>query len=327
MAKIRLFDSSYTLILNDGRIAIVKNNSLIIYNKYSFKEELCIKAKEEIFNISQLQNNNLIIIFEYFFMVCRLIKNNIHLIQKISFDNFPYDQYNIIKGSPEIIELSNIRFIIKLTKKEYSLDLNSYADFRAPTLTINIYEYDKISKKYFFKNMVVSDEGQISRILDTFIIHTKYGSVDIYRHYRTKYDNPLYTFYHLRRFIEGGGAYQNTTSTRHYVWENKYLLFYDLGKVDIYEFDNDYKENKIREIKNHFFPLRDCRFYYNSQKPVFFYSSYGRISFSQFNENLEEIKNEKNYFNLYDYRINDIKIINSVVYILYNGIIYLLNKK
>ena len=65
-----------SLILNDGKIASIIDNSLIIYNKNNFKSIISIKAKSEIYNFYQLQNDKIIIVFEYFLLYINLKKIN-----------------------------------------------------------------------------------------------------------------------------------------------------------------------------------------------------------------------------------------------------------
>lgn len=156
-------DSLDTLILNDGRIARIIDNSLIIYNKNNFKIQINIKAEEEIYNIYQLKNNKLIVIFEHFLMIYKLKKDKIFLLQKIEFFGFAYDKYYIIKDfskshikasfSPEILEISNKSFIIKFLIKRKTTDKDPYAEYHSPELYIRVYEYDKNTKGIFLKEV------------------------------------------------------------------------------------------------------------------------------------------------------------------------------
>ena len=330
-----------SLILNDGSIARIIDNSLIIYNKYNFKSIINIKAKDEIYNIYQLQNNKLIIIFKYFFVIYKLKKAELVLLQKIKFENFEYDKYNYLKSlgknkiksyySPELLELSNQSFIIKFLTKEYPTEKRPYTDYDSPELIINIYEYNKATNKYIFKNSVRSSIGVVSRILNTFIIHNGYDSVYVYKDYGIKYD-PLnrytYDFYPLRKFIDGRfDPYDTTSKHIHYIWKNKYFIFKTYSKIIIYEFDNDYKEKKIKEIEGSFLPMRDCIFYYNTNNPIFFYSNYGikyDIKLIQYNENFEESEKLIDSDNKKIFKtIKEMKIIKNKIYILDMNNIYI----
>ena len=90
-------DICNSLILNDGKIASIIDNSLIIYNKNNFKSILSIKAKSEIYNFYQLQNDKIIIVFEYFFIIYKFEKDKLILLQKTKFENFEYDIYKYVK--------------------------------------------------------------------------------------------------------------------------------------------------------------------------------------------------------------------------------------
>ena len=332
-----------TLILNDGRIARIIDNSLIIYNKNNFIIQINIKAKKEIYNIYQLKNNKLIVIFEHFLMIYKLKKDKIFLLQKIFF-GFEYDKYYIIKDfskshikasfSPEILEISNKSFIIKFRIKRKTTDKDPYAEYDSPDLYIRVYEYDKNKKGYIFKRSLSKSDGAVSRILDTFIIHTtKYGSLSIYRKDNVfRYDPSFpytYQYYPLNEFIKGGEDNYYHRWLKPYVWKNKYLLYDNNQKIEIYEFDKDYNEHKIKEIKGRFLPLERCNFYYNSENPVFFYfkNDFGPAAFTEYNDNFEEIKNEDFPITKWSRKIYDIKIINNFVYILELYDIFILKKK
>ena len=318
-----------SLILNDGKIASIIDNSLIIYNKNNFKSIISIKAKSEIYNFYQLQNDKIIIVFEYFFIIYKLEKDKLILLQKTKFENFEYDIYKYVKileknntksyYSPEIIELSNKSFIIKFLTKEYPTEKRPYADFDSPRLIVNIYEYDKITNKYIFKNSVGQSIGVVSRILNTFIIHNGYDAVCIYRY--NEYNE-------LKTFIKGRfDAYDTTSKFMHYIWKNKYFIYKSYSKIEIYEFDKYYKEKKIKEIEGSFLPMRDCIFYYKTNNPIFFYSNYGikyDVKLIQYNENFEE--NEKTINNENKEiikQIKEMKIINNKIYIMGKYYIYI----
>ena len=119
--------------------------------------------------------------------------------------------------SPEIIELSNKSFIIKFLTKEYPTEKSPYANLDFPRLIVNIYEYDKKTNKYIFKNSVRQSIGVVSRILNTFIIHNGYDDVCIYRY--NEYNE-------LKTFIEGRfDVYDTTSKFMHYIWKNKYFIY------------------------------------------------------------------------------------------------------
>jgi hypothetical protein len=321
-----IYDS---LILNDGKIARIIDNSLIIYNKNNFKSIISIKAKSEIYNLYQLQNGKIIIVFEHFFIIYKLEKDKLILLQKTKFDNFEYDIYKYVKMldknnsksyySPEVIELSNKSFIIKFLTKEYPTEKRPYTDYDSPELIVNIYEYNKIAKKYIFKNSVGQSIGEVSRILKTFIVHNGYDSVYIYRNNG------------LKQFIEGRfDPYDTTSKYKHYIWKNEYFIFKTNSKIEIYEFDNDYKEKKIKEIEGAFFPMRDCILYYKENNPLFFYTNYSiknDVKLIQYNENFEEsekIINDENKEIIKKIKeIKEIKIINNKIYIISKNCIYI----
>ena len=151
---------------------------------------------------------------------------------------------------------------------------------------------------------------------NTFIIHNGYDEVCIYR------DNGLKTF------IEGRfDPYDTASKFMHYIWKNKYLILKYISKIEIYEFDNDYKEKKIKEIEGSFLPMRDCIFYYKTNNPIFFYSNYSinyDVKLVQYNENFEEsektINNENKEIFL---KIKEMKIINNKIYIIGRNYIYI----
>lgn len=177
-----------------------------------------------------------------------------------------------------------------------------------------------------------ASDGAVSRILDTFIIHTtEYGSLSIYKNNDYRYNPSLpytYKYYPLNEFIKGGNNFYYRLR-KHYVLKNKYLLYYDHPKIEIYEFDKDYNEHKIKEIEGHFLPLERCNFYYNSENPIFFYSKkdFGPAAFTEYNDNFEGIKNEDFPITKWSRKIYDIKIINNFVYILDLYDIFILKKK
>jgi len=273
-----------------------------------------------------LQNDKIIIVFEYFFIIYKFEKDKLILLQKTKFENFEYDIYKYVKMlekyqtksyySPEIIELSNKSFIIKFLTKEYPTEESPYANLDYPRLIVNIYEYDKITNKYIFKNSVRQSIGVVSRILNTFIIYNGYDDVCIYRNNE------------LKTFIKGSNSvFIATLEFKNYIWKNKYFIFKSYSKIEIYEFDKYYKEKKIKEIEGFFLPMRDCIFYYKTNNPIFFYSNKGikyDVKLIQYNENFEE--NEKTINNENKEiikQIKEMKIINNKIYIMGKDYIYI----
>ena len=273
-----------------------------------------------------MQNDKIIIVFEYFFIIYKFEKDKLILLQKTKFENFEYDIYKYVKMlekyqtksyySPEIIELSNKSFIIKFLTKEYPTEESPYANLDYPRLIVNIYEYDKITNKYIFKNSVRQSIGVVSRILNTFIIYNGYDDVCIYRNNE------------LKTFIKGSNSvFIATLEFKNYIWKNKYFIFKSYSKIEIYEFDKYYKEKKIKEIEGFFLPMRDFIFYYKTNNPIFFYSNKGikyDVKLIQYNENFEE--NEKTINNENKEiikQIKEMKIINNKIYIMGKDYIYI----
>ena len=331
-------DKYNSLILNDGSIAKIIDNSLLIYNRHNFKNIINIKAKNEIYNFYQLQNGKLIIIFEYFFNIYKIKKDKLILLQNIKFENFQHDKYKYAKMvnngkikryySPELIELSTEKFIIKFLTKEYPTEKRPYTEYDSPGLIINIYAFDKITNKYIFKDYVKNSIGIISRILDTFIMHNRCDSVCIYKECAIYSTNK---YYPLKVFIEGrSDEYNPTSKFKNFIWKNKYFIFVKYSHTEIYEFDKDYNEKKIKEIKEIFSPMTDCIFYYNSYNPIFFCSNGGYTinKLIQYNDNFEENELIINADNKYIIKkILEMNFINGKIYIISSKNIYIYKLK
>ena len=318
-----------TIILNDGSLARIIDNSLTIYNKNNFKVKMNIKAKNEIYSISQLQNNELIVIFEKFFMLYKIKKNQLYLLQKTHFLHINYEENKIIKNFDQVLELSNKSFIIKLNIQELETEKNPYAEYNSPTIYINIYVYNNNSKKYIFQRFYNLANGEISRIFDTFIMRCKTGSVYFYKDYGSKYNPYLIStqkYYPLRTIIEGKNAFYSL-SNKHYVLKNKYFAYFDGANIEMFEFDEEFMEKKIKEIKRPVMALRNCHYCYNSENPVLFYcNAQYKLAFIQYDDNFDEIKKEDNFLNIKE-KIYDIKIINNHAYILTTNYLYILKQK